>query len=83
MTPIVQTVAIVGNSLTVLTKVYVSMCIHVCVSMYVHVCVCVCMPVGVCTGMLCACAGMCAHWWLPSNQSFYRQFGGYMKGVGH
>ena len=50
-------------------------------SMCMHVCACVCMPVGVSIGILCACAGMCAHWWLPSNQSFYRQFGGYVKGM--
>ena len=67
----------VAMSLYSITDNYV--CVYVCVCVCVHVCGCmyryaVCMRRYSC---------MCASWWLPSNQSFYRQFGGYVKGVGH
>ena len=49
------------------------MCVCVCVCVCVHVCVYVCVCVCVCVYLL----------ELPSNQSFYWQFAGYGKGVGH
>ena len=50
------------------------MCVCVCVCVYTC-CVCVC----VCLHMLCVCLLVVTY----SNLSFYRQFAGYGKGVGH
>ena len=51
-------------------------CVCVCVCMCVCVCVCNCVCVCVCV-CLCVCVGSCL------ATSFYRQFAGYGKGVGH
>ena len=55
-----------------------------CACVCVCVCVCVvCVCIHVFVYVMCVCACICVSWKLPSNQSFYKQFAGYGKGMGH